>query len=106
VCLEPYSVNRTKRLIKTPKLYWNDPALALHLGHSGGWRTAAGNEVDFVLERQRQLLGVEVRGTRGPIRDPHVETTSPSLRQFERKNRNVRTAAASKLGRILLRGSP
>jgi predicted AAA+ superfamily ATPase len=36
VRLEPYSVNRTKRLIKTPKLYWNDPALALHLGHSGG----------------------------------------------------------------------
>jgi predicted AAA+ superfamily ATPase len=35
VRLEPYSVNRTKRLIKTPKLYWNDPALALHLGHSG-----------------------------------------------------------------------
>ncbi len=36
VRLEPYSVSRTKRLIKTPKLYWNDPALALHLGHSGG----------------------------------------------------------------------
>jgi predicted AAA+ superfamily ATPase len=93
VRLEPYSVNRTKRLIKTPKLYWNDPALALHLGHSGGeaepsgahfenlvfcdllawrdmhvprasvtyWRTAAGHEVDFVLERQRQLPGVEVK---------------------------------------------
>jgi predicted AAA+ superfamily ATPase len=36
VRLEPYSVNRTTRLIKTPKLYWNDSALALHLGHSGG----------------------------------------------------------------------
>ncbi len=31
--LEPYAVNLTKRLIKTPKLYWNDPALALHLGN-------------------------------------------------------------------------
>jgi predicted AAA+ superfamily ATPase len=102
VRLEPYSVNRTKRLIKTPKLYWNDPALALHLGHSGGetepsgahfenlvlcdllawrdrrvprasityWRTAAGHEVDFVLERQRQLLGVEVKaGPRPGIKD-------------------------------------
>jgi predicted AAA+ superfamily ATPase len=102
VRLEPYSVNRTKRLIKTPKLYWNDPALALHLGHSGGeaepsgahfenlvlcdllawrdkhvprasinyWRTAAGHEVDFVLERQRQLLGVEVKaGPRPTIKD-------------------------------------
>lgn len=35
VRLEPYAVNRTKRLIKTPKLYWNDPALALHLAHGG-----------------------------------------------------------------------
>ena len=98
VRLEPYSVNRTKRLIKTPKLYWNDPALALHLGHTVGdaepsgahfenlvfcdllawrdmhvpraaityWRTAAGHEVDFVLERQRQLLGVEVKAGSHP----------------------------------------
>jgi hypothetical protein len=109
VRLEPYSVNRTKRLIKTPKLYWNDPALALHLGHSGGeaepsgahfenlvfcdllawrdmhvpratvtyWRTAAGHEVDFVLERQRQLLGVEVKA--GP--HPTMKDV-PGLRAF------------------------
>jgi uncharacterized protein len=32
VRLAPYSVNRTKRLIKTPKIYWTDPGLALHLG--------------------------------------------------------------------------
>jgi hypothetical protein len=30
--LEPYSVNRTKRLIKAPKLYWADVGLALHIG--------------------------------------------------------------------------
>jgi predicted AAA+ superfamily ATPase len=35
VRLQPYAVNRTKRLIKTPKLYWNDSALALHLGSGG-----------------------------------------------------------------------
>ena len=35
VRLEPYSVNRTRRLVKTPKLYWSDPALALRLGGSG-----------------------------------------------------------------------
>ena len=28
-------MNRTKRLIKTSKLYWNDPGLALHLAHAG-----------------------------------------------------------------------
>lgn len=93
VRLEPYAVNRTKRLIKTPKLYWNDAGLALHLGHAGTdgepsgahfenlvlcdllvwrdthvpraavtyWRTASGHEVDFVLERGRQLVGVEVK---------------------------------------------
>ncbi|MHB8813900.1 MAG: DUF4143 domain-containing protein, partial [Steroidobacteraceae bacterium] len=29
--LAAYAVNRTKRLIKAPKLYWCDTALALHL---------------------------------------------------------------------------
>ncbi len=33
--LPPYAVNRTKRLIKTPKLYWNDAALALHMASGG-----------------------------------------------------------------------
>jgi len=32
VRLPAYAVNRTKRLIKTPKLYWGDVGLALHLG--------------------------------------------------------------------------
>ena len=31
VRLPAYAVNRTSRLIKAPKLYWNDTALALHL---------------------------------------------------------------------------
>jgi predicted AAA+ superfamily ATPase len=35
VRLEPYAINRTKRLIKTPKLYWNDSGLALHLAYGG-----------------------------------------------------------------------
>lgn len=99
VRLEPYAVNRTKRLIKTPKLYWNDPGLALHLAHGGApaeasgahfenlvlcdllawrdssfprpeiayWRTASGYEVDFVVEHQRQLLGVEVKAGDQPL---------------------------------------
>lgn len=32
VRLPPYSVNRTKRLIKAPRLYWGDVGLALDLG--------------------------------------------------------------------------
>lgn len=33
--LEPYAVNRTVRLIKSPKLYWNDAGLGLHLASGG-----------------------------------------------------------------------
>lgn len=97
VRLEPYAVNRTKRLIKTPKLYWSDTGLALYLGGADRpagfhlenlvltdllvwrdaqvprpeilyWRTAAGLEIDFVIEHRRGLVAVEVKaGTRpGP----------------------------------------
>lgn len=93
--LEPYSVNRTKRLIKSPKLYWADTGLAMSLAGetdpSGAhfenmvlcdllawrdadperpavlyWRTAGGEEVDFVLERKARLLAVEVKTTPRP----------------------------------------
>jgi len=93
--LEPYSVNRTKRLVKSPKLYWSDTGLALHLAQgatvSGAhlenivctdlfswretdvarpaimfWRTSAGDEVDFVIERQGRLVAVEVKATSNP----------------------------------------
>jgi predicted AAA+ superfamily ATPase len=95
VRLEPYAVNRKKRLIKAPKLYWCDAGLALHL--SGGepqgahlenlvvsdllawadgavgvrpqvlhWRTASGQEVDVVIEAGDRLLAVEVKATRNP----------------------------------------
>lgn len=90
VRLEPYSVNRTKRLIKTPKLYWSDPGLALHLsgedepsGHHLEdlvlmdllawrdsriprpevlfWRTASDLEVDLVIEHRGGLLPIDVK---------------------------------------------
>lgn len=95
VRLEPYAVNRTRRLVKSPKLYWSDTGLALHLAGisepTGAhlenvvcndllawreldahrpeilyWRTATGPEVDFVIERQGTLLGVEVKATASP----------------------------------------
>lgn len=84
-----YSVNRTKRLVKSPKLYWNDTGLALHLAGAdpGGahlenliashlfawretrtrrpgilfWRTSRGAEVDFVIETASKLVPVEVK---------------------------------------------
>ncbi|MEJ1965872.1 MAG: ATP-binding protein [Gammaproteobacteria bacterium] len=88
--LSPYSVNRTKRLIKAPKLYWCDTALALHLAgeveprgaHLENlvlmdllvwrdtqarrpevlyWRTATGEEVDFVIETPARTIPIEVK---------------------------------------------
>ena len=96
VRLPAYAVNRTKRLIKTPKAYWSDTGLALHVAGSKEpdgahlenlvlsdllawrdssilnrpeifyWRTAAGEEVDLVVERGRDLLGIEVKATTRP----------------------------------------
>ncbi|HEX9733960.1 MAG TPA: ATP-binding protein [Thermoanaerobaculia bacterium] len=95
VRLPAYAVNRTKRLIKSPKLYWGDTGVALHLGEGdepGGahlenlvladllawrdarldraelfyWRTAIGEEVDFVIEAGKRLLPIEVKATTRP----------------------------------------
>lgn len=95
VRLEPYSVNRTKRLIKSAKLYWADTGLALNLSGEPDpagahfenlvlcdllawrdaepdrpailyWRTAAGEEIDLVVERRGKLLAVEVKATARP----------------------------------------
>ena len=85
-----YAVNRTKRLIKAPKLYWADTGVALHLAggaEPGGlhlenvvlqdlvawrdarldnadvfhWRTTIGEEVDFVIETGGRLLPIEIK---------------------------------------------
>ena len=94
-----YSVNRTKRLIKSPKLYWGDTGLAMHLSQDEEprgahlenlvlqdllvwrdsrssradvlhWRTTTNEEVDFVIEAGEGLLPIEVKATRRPrIRD-------------------------------------
>ena len=95
VRLPAYAVNRTKRLIKTPKIYWGDTGVAMHLAEveeAGGvhlenlvlqdllawrdaradraelsyWRTVAGEEVDFVVEAGGKLLPIEVKATGRP----------------------------------------
>ncbi len=95
VRLPAYAVNRTKRLIKSPKLYWGDTGLALHLAGDeapGGahlenlvlhdllawrdarldraevfyWRTAVGEEVDLVIEAGGRLLPIEIKATGRP----------------------------------------
>ena len=101
-----FAVNRSKRLIKAPKLFLGDTGLAAFLAgftepdelfrsrEWGMWlenwvfiqlsayaalrtpapaishfRTAAGQEVDFVLEGARNLLPIEVKATRRPNED-------------------------------------
>ncbi|MBI3490244.1 MAG: ATP-binding protein [Acidobacteria bacterium] len=95
VRLHPYAVNRTKRIIKTVKVYWADTGLALHLAGLGDpagchlenmvlndllawrdvridrpevlyWRTATNEEVDFVIEAGGTLLPIEVKATAKP----------------------------------------
>jgi predicted AAA+ superfamily ATPase len=95
VRIPAYAVNRTKRLIKTPKLYWADTGLAMHLAGIDEpegpqlenlvlndllawrdsrtkpaevlyWRTATGEEVDFVLEVDRKVIPIEVKATARP----------------------------------------
>jgi predicted AAA+ superfamily ATPase len=116
--LPAYAVNRTKRLIKSPKLYWGDTGVALHLAgikepagahlenlilndllawrdarleHAeiGYWRTAAGEEVDFVIEAGSHLVPIEVKATSRPrlfdaarlrsFRAEYGERTRPGL---------------------------
>lgn len=96
VRLPAYSVNRTKRLIKSPKAYWCDTALALRLSGVSRpegahfenmvlsdllawrdarvtdrprllyWRTTTGEEVDFVIERGSDLIAIEVKAASRP----------------------------------------
>jgi predicted AAA+ superfamily ATPase len=90
VRLPAYAVNRTKRLIKSPRLYWADTGVALHLAGESDpkgvhlenlvlndllawrdaridraevhyWRTTVGEEVDFVVEAGDRLLPIEVK---------------------------------------------
>lgn len=95
VRLPAYAVNRTKRLIKAPKLYWGDTGVALHLAGDpepggallenlvltdllawrdarleraevGYWRTAISEEVDLVIETGGRLLPIEVKASGRP----------------------------------------
>jgi hypothetical protein len=109
VRLPAYSVNRTKRLIKSPKLFWGDTGLALHLAGGGEptgahlenlvlhdllawrdariehaellyWRTTTGDEVDLVIETGGRVLPIEVKATE----TPRLAQTA-SLRTFRRE---------------------
>ena len=93
VRLEAYLWGQRHRLIKSPKLYWNDPALGMFMGgrHEPAgadfenlvmidlltwkqsqlnrpdlayWRTTTGHEVDFVVSTPQRVLPIEVKTSR------------------------------------------
>ncbi len=95
VRLKPHAVNRTKLLVKSPKLYWSDPVLVMWLGGAATaseehlealvfhdqpawrdsrisahevmfWRTTTGLELDFVIEVGNRLLPIEVKDAASP----------------------------------------
>lgn len=95
VRLPAFAVNRTKRLVKSPKLYWGDTGLALHLAQMSDpegahlenlvlcdllawrdarikqadvfyWRTRTGEEVDLVIEVADRLLPIEIKAADRP----------------------------------------
>lgn len=116
VRLPAFSLNRSKRLIKAPKLYWADTGVALHLAGapdpsgahlenlvlmdllawSGArssraelfyWRTVTGDEIDFVVEVDGRLLPVEVKSTSRPrLAD------AAGLRSFRKEYADLATA--------------
>ncbi len=107
----PYSRNASQRVIKSPKLYTVDAALALaaardikpsgfHLEtliandlfvwRDGGptrdlhhWRLASGQECDFVLEENGELVPVEIKATREA-----VSGDAKHLRTFRERHSN------------------
>ena len=95
VRLPAFAVNRTKRLIKSPKVYWSDSAMAMHLAQEKEprgehlenlilsdllawrdsrldqaeiyyWRAHSGEEVDLVIEAGDQLIPIEIKASGKP----------------------------------------
>lgn len=110
--IQPYSRNASQRVIKAPKLFVLDPALALAGARdtepSGfhletlvcmdllqwrdasperavyHWRLAGGQEVDFILQQGRQLLPIEVKA-RTQVRKQDAK----HLRTFRERHSNT-----------------
>lgn len=110
VRLPAFAVNRTKRLTKSPKLFWTDTGLALRVAGESRprgahlenliltdllawkegrpnapqvlyWRTAKGAEVDFVIEWGDRVLPIEVKSG-GRVRTGDVRHLQTFLDEY------------------------
>lgn len=121
--IEPYHRNIGKRLVKAPKLMWNDTGLAMHLQGLNTWndasrlgrdsffvenkiaielktlfsayeptaklfywRTSGGSEIDFVIEREGQLIPIEIKW-KSTIRPKDVTNMQIFLKDFKNSSR-------------------
>lgn len=120
--LPAYTAGRGARLRRRPKFYWNDPALAMNIattpdpegshletivlndllvwsaGHSVRpsimyWRDEADREVDFVIERPKGIIAVEVKST-----------TRPGSDDWRHLSRFVKDYDRQCIGAVLLHG--
>jgi uncharacterized protein len=64
VRLEAFSINRTKRLIKTPKVYWTDPGMACFLASHHDPRALTGSREMGGLFETLVLLGLRAEAER------------------------------------------
>jgi predicted AAA+ superfamily ATPase len=119
--LRPLLPTASARLVKSPKLYWTDPALARLLGEHAAaadgelvrwsswqpeppslhfYRTHAGREVDFVLHDADRVLAIEVKASqrahRADARPLNETLGSLAVRGTARD--------ASRLGLVVTRG--
>ena len=114
--LTPFLNNRTKRLVKSPKLYWCDTAMALYIAgqrEPAGvhfenlvlldllawsdssknrvdihhWRTTVGDEVDFVIEAGETVMPVKLKSSR----NIHIGDAK-HLRTFQQQYKDVSRA--------------
>lgn len=116
VRLPAYSVNKTKRLMRSPKLYWGDTGIALYLANSATpsgehlenlilcdlmswrdssveqtdlfyWRTADGIEVDLVVEHKGKLIPIEVKSS-ASVRPRDARNLIEFRKEYKKESRS------------------
>lgn len=133
--LPAYQVNRNKRLIKTPKIYFVDSGLAAFLAgfelnttwedkfwgalletalyhhlklwcelqtpqaQLYYWRTSNGTEVDFVLEKGREKIAIELKATDRPS-FAHVASLKLFLEEYPKTRAGILVHTGSKVEQL------
>ena len=104
VRLPSYSVNRTKRLVKSSKLYWGDTGLALHLAGEGTSPRRAPREHSalrptrlglYSRRKNRDSLLANYQGGRGRFRHRNGPPSAARRSEGRRKRPSRRCATSA-----------